>query len=158
MLVFKIKRPYSSLKMRWKPIIYDAKFIKELLTVLEKTTYQEFALMLSYMPEYGTSKGIVFESKSSYTTNKAYIRPFEDEMRMKNNKLAILLLEYILPEMRNISLPDLVDMLTIQSDTSLEYLQYSKELKVMYIIKYEVFMSYMKTNHCKSCSARTLFR
>ena len=117
-----------SLIWNWKPMMDEAKIMQGLLRALTANTMKEFALMLTYLKERETPRGILY-SKLKYGKVERVL--LKDYILKKTKIFVSTLLNSILPQYENVSLPDLVDMLTIQSNTSLMFLENGEYILVL---------------------------
>ena len=120
----KYEKMYS-LIWNWNPLAYEVTFVQVLLKALEDSSLQEFALMLAYLQEHGTSKGLL-------PNKQGFFKPqsLKNRILSKNKITAQTILEKILIKTDGVSLPDLVDMVTIQSNLSLQFIEKGEALLV----------------------------
>lgn len=124
--MLKILLTIISLIWNWKPMMDEAKIMQGLLRALTANTMKEFALMLTYLKERETPRGILY-SKLKY----GKVKEVSVKVLKKTKIFVSTLLNSILPQYENVSLPDLVDMLTIQSNTSLMFLENGEYILVL---------------------------
>ena len=101
--------------------------MQQLLGILDVSTKYEFALMLAFMQEQGAPKGVKFFNYWR-TGEKVLI---ETQILRKNKRVAKVILNKILPQYENVSLPDLIDMVTVQTNKSLQFLENKEALLVL---------------------------
>lgn len=110
-------------------MIYEVQIMQGLLRALTVNTMKEFALMLTYLKERGTPRGILYSKIERYGQVERV--SLKEHILKKTKIIASTLLNSILPQYENVSLPDLVDMLTIQTNTSLMFLENGENILVL---------------------------
>lgn len=110
-------------------MMVEAKIMQGLLRALTANTMKEFALMLTYLKERETPRGILYSKIENF--GKVEKVTLKDHILKKTKIFVSTLLNSILPQYENVSLPDLVDMLTIQSNTSLMFLENGEYILVL---------------------------